>query len=296
MNYQKFLETVKTQLALRIDADVTLDIRSFTKNNGIHYDGLIILHPDLNVSPTIYLMPYYHRYLEGVCIEDICEDILCSYKELLPEKDFDTSLFTDYSKSYSRIVMRLVSYKRNEELLREVPYFRYQDLAILFYCMILADSQNQASILIHNEHLHMWKITKDDLYHAARQNTPKLLPSQMTPLNTILRESGNIPANESEDYTIPIYVLSNQYRTNGAAVLLYDGLLSKTADLFQKDLVILPSSIHEILIIPVDSIDETDLNRYNLMIQDVNETQLSDDEILSDHAYYYSRATQLVTA
>lgn len=65
MNYQEFLTTIRTQLSLRIETGVTLDIRSFTKNNGTHYDGLVLLHPKKNVSPAIYLMPYYHRYLEG---------------------------------------------------------------------------------------------------------------------------------------------------------------------------------------------------------------------------------------
>lgn len=86
MNYQEFLTTIRTQLSLRIETGVTLDIRSFTKNNGTHYDGLVLLHPKKNVSPAIYLMPYYHRYLEGVCLEEICEDILHTYQAHAPEK------------------------------------------------------------------------------------------------------------------------------------------------------------------------------------------------------------------
>lgn len=277
-----------------MDADVTLDIRSFTKNNGTHYDGLTIFRPDSNVSPTIYLMPYYHRYLDGVCMEDIYEDILSAYYKHLPEEDFDTTLFTDYTKAGSRIVMRLLSYQRNRELLEDVPYFRYLDLAILFYCMIHADSQDQSHILIHNEHLPMWGITRDELYHAARKNSPKLLPSQLTPMSTFLKETECFPMTK-EDCGLPVYILSNQYRTNGATVILYDDLLAQVADIFQKDLVILPSSIHEVLVIPVSSEEDTDLGKFSRMVQDVNETQLADDEILSDHTYYYSRTTKLIT-
>lgn len=109
MNYQEFLTTIRTQLSLRIETGVTLDIRSFTKNNGTHYDGLVLLHPKKNVSPAIYLMPYYHRYLEGVCLEEICEDILHTYQAHAPEENFDTSYFTDFSRASEHIVMRLVS-------------------------------------------------------------------------------------------------------------------------------------------------------------------------------------------
>ena len=93
MNYQEFLTTIRTQLSLRIETGVTLDIRSFTKNNGTHYDGLVLLHPKKNVSPAIYLMPYYHRYLEGVCLEEICEDILHTYQAHAPEENFDVLLY-----------------------------------------------------------------------------------------------------------------------------------------------------------------------------------------------------------
>ena len=138
MNYQEFLTTIRTQLSLRIETGVTLDIRSFTKNNGTHYDGLVLLHPKKNVSPAIYLMPYYHRYLEGVCLEEICEDILHTYQAHAPEENFDTSYFTDFSRASEHIVMRLVSFEKNQELLKEVPFFRYQDLAVIFYCLLHA--------------------------------------------------------------------------------------------------------------------------------------------------------------
>ena len=61
MNYQEFLTTIKTRLSLQIDSDFTLTIQTFTKNNGTRHEGLIIQNPGLNVSPTIYLKPYYHR-------------------------------------------------------------------------------------------------------------------------------------------------------------------------------------------------------------------------------------------
>ncbi len=289
MNYQEFLTTIKTQLTKRISADVKLEIHPVIKNNGRRCDGLIIMHPDLNVSPAIYLQPYYHRYLEGVCLEDIYSDILSSYQKNLPEQDFDTTIFTDYNRASSRIVMRLVNYKRNEELLEDVPYYRFQDLAVIFYCMLHADKNNQANILIHNHHLDMWKVSVDDLRTVAKENSPLLLPPEFVPMQTLLKEQHSI-------CDVPMYVMSNLYRTNGASVILYEQMLKQTADLLQKNLVILPSSIHEVILIPVDSADSDTLATYSQMVQEVNESQLADDEILSDHAYYYNRGTQMITS
>ena len=295
MNYQEFLTTIKTQLSLRIDADATLDIRRFTKNNGTDLDGLIIFRPNLNISPTIYLNPYYHRYLQGVPMEDIYTDILITYQEHLPSEDIDVSFFTDFSKAKKLVTMRLVNYKQNEKMLQEVPHFRYHDLAIIFYCLLHANKENNAHILIHNSHLDIWKISKEALYQVAKKNTPKLLPHQLMPLTEVLLQSHYICDEDIDKNDPQIYILTNNYRTNGATALLYEKLLSQIADSFEKDLLILPSSIHEGLILPIDSISKSTLDHYGTFIREINETQLADDEVLSDHAYYFQRATQMIS-
>ena len=271
MNYQEFLTTIRTQLSLRIETGVTLDIRSFTKNNGTHYDGLVLLHPKKNVSPAIYLMPYYHRYLEGVCLEEICEDILHTYQAHAPEENFDTSYFTDFSRASEHIVMRLVSFEKNQELLKEVPFFRYQDLAVIFYCLLHASAENQANILIHNHHLNLWKTDKETLYRLAKKNTPQLLPPQLTPMSSLLKE---------------MQLVAETPLPEAAPEL---------SDLFEKDLIILPSSIHEVLILATDENDRQNLDHYTAMVKEVNASQLQDEEILSDHAYYYCRHSHLLT-
>jgi hypothetical protein len=253
------------------------------------------MHPDRNVSPTIYLPPYYHRYLEGVPLADIYEDILCTYEKHLPEEDFDTSLFTDYRKAAPRIVMRLVSYARNKETLQNVPYFRYQDLAVLFYCMVFTDGESQANILIHDEHLSLWGIDRDELYRTAMENTAQLLPPQITPMSSVLQECGVWTGEDLTDLDLPMYILSNRYRTNGATVILYDGLLSKLAERLESDLVLLPSSVHELILVPVSDPEEVDFSHYNALVQEVNETQLADEEVLSDHAYLFTRDENLLS-
>ncbi len=84
-----------------------------------------------------------------------------------------------------------------------------------------------------------------------------------------------------------MYVLSNHTRINGAASILYEGLLGKIADRLECDLFILPSSVHEVIVIPEKG--DEDYYRLSEMVREVNETQLSPEEVLADHAYYYSR-------
>ena len=115
------------------------------------------------------------------------------------------------------------------------------------------------------------------------------------PLTEVLLQSHYICAEDIDKDDPQIYILTNRYRTNGATALLYEKLLAQIAESFEKDLLILPSSIHEVLIIPVDHISKSTLDHYATFIREVNDTQLADDEILSDHAYYFHRATQMIT-
>ncbi len=293
MNYQDFLTSIRTRLSLHLGKDVTLHIQQIAKNNGIRYDGLIIIRPGINISPTIYLLPYYHRYLEGVSLEDICEDIVKAYRNNVPEGNFDTSLFTDFSKAKGRIVMRLVNYKKNEELLKNIPFFRFLDLAVVFYCLLFADEKQQASILIYNHHLDYWDVDAHTLYTYALENTPRLFPHHLEDISTVMPKPALCPCDESVSAESPMYVLTNTYRTNGATVILYDQLLRQLADSLGSDLVILPSSIHEVLLIPADS--DVNLAPFHSIVREVNETQLADDEVLSEHAYFFSRSKGILS-
>lgn len=289
MNYQEFLSSIRTELSSRVTSGATLKIQTITKNNGTHYDGLIILQPGSNIAPTIYLTPYYHRYLEGVPMEDIYDDILITYRRYLPETDFDIGMFIDFKRAHSHIVMRLVSREYNETLLADIPHLDYHDLAIVFYCLVYADSSNQGSILIHNAHMHMWNTSIEELHQHAQQNTPQLLPHKVIPMKELLKDHPLAHLLDLDE--IPMYILTNKYKTNGAAAILYENLLAQFADHFQQSIILLPSSIHEWILIPVDEFNAKELGYYSQVVREVNATQIADDEILSEHAYFYRRDT-----
>lgn len=287
MKYQEFLQNVEKEIKKKLENGEELFIQRFPKNNGITYDGLVIFHPKLNISPTIYLNQYYHWYLDGVPMDDICSNIMNVYKKRLPQKDFDTSFFTEYGNAKDSIIMKLINYEHNLDILEKVPYIRMLDLAIVFQCLVSQQTDGFATILIHNHHLKYWGIEEKQLYQDAYKNTPKLLPYQLEDMETLIKESmlsvpSDIPFEEC-----PMYILTNSAKLNGATVLFYDGLMKKLAEQMGTDFVVLPSSIHETLLVPVNSPEQ--ISFFSQMVEQVNETQLADDEILSDHAYYYSR-------
>lgn len=292
MRYQKFIETVKEHIKQELQRQAY--VYPVLKNNGAIYDGLVILDPILNISPTIYLNPYYHRYLDGVSMEDIYEDILKTYQENLPKDDFDISLFRDYSKAQKRIVMKLVNAQKNKNLLKNVPHILIYDLAIIFLCSVSDFMHEYATILIHNQHMELWNVTVEDLYEAAKVNSPKILAPRLDNLHDVFEHITNESLPFLEELNISI--LTNYLKVHGATCMVYPDLLGEVADIYEDDLIIIPSSIHEVLVFPKDNIpSEYSLEHFGAMIQEVNETQLTDDEVLSDHVYWYHRDTKEIT-
>lgn len=293
MNYQKFIDEVVKHISSSLNNGQNVKLQPVVKNNGLVYDGLIILDPILNISPTIYLNPYYHRYLNGVSMEDIYEDILQTYYNNLPKEDFDISIFRDFEKAQHRIVFKLVNKEKNKELLNDIPYVEFQDLVLIFICTVTDFMNEYATILIHNQHLELWDITTEDLYTIAMKNTPNLLPHRFESMENLLEHLDHKSFSTLCD--LNMYILTNKLKIHGSTCIAYPRLLKRIADFLEDNLIIIPSSIHEVLIFPeLATKQEYNMEDFHDMITEINETELTDDEILSDHAYFYERETGIL--
>lgn len=292
MRYQNFIETVKEHIKQVLQKEVY--VHPVLKNNGSIYDGLVILDPVFNMSPTIYLNPYFHRYLDGVSLEDIYEDILNVYEKNIPKEDFDISMFRDYTKAKERIVMKLINAEKNKYLLKSVPHILIYDLAIVFVCNVSDVMNEYAAILIYNQHLSLWNVDTDALYEVAKINSPKLLPPHLDNLHDVFQHitDESLPFLEE----LGINILTNHKKVYGATCMVYPDLLEEIADIFEDDVIIIPSSVHDLLVFPKNNLPRGyTLEDIDMMIQDVNETELTDSEVLSDHVYWYHRDTKKIT-
>lgn len=298
-NYSDFKQRILSDLQQRLGSDIRVQIQDIIKNNDTHLDGLTLLSAKYNLSPTIYLNYYFKQYEDGHSLSDIENDILTTYRENCPSRNIDISFFTDYNKVKSRIIFKLVNYERNRELLQNVPHYRFLDLALVFNCLIESSTSGNATILIHEHHLTYWNITRDDLYALAQQNTPRLLSYELRNMTEVLKElfSDEELTDEMPDFDTlsgnSMYVLTNRYKLNGSGCMLYPNLLRDFAARLKADLFILPSSVHEVLIIPATN--QTTPLELSDMVKDVNASQLSREEILSDHIYYFSRESGQLT-
>lgn len=299
MTYETFKQSILSLLAERVAPDIRVEVRPVCKNNNLLYDGLSILAPSANISPTIYLNQCYEMAKEGSSLDEVADYILSFFEEFGQEQHMDVTFLEEFSRVKEHVIYKLVNLSQNEALLADIPFLPYLDLAIVF-CLLLpeemrpkgADASYNATILIHNEQLSRWNIGPKELLSAARHNTSRLLPPRLMPMQDLVEkmQASNLLDESMEGVICPMCVLSNTRQFLGAAVILYQGLLQKCADLLECDLVVLPSSIHEVLLLPYDSPDQ--LEQFSKVVDEVNETCVEAEEVLSDHAYYYCRSTQ----
>ncbi len=89
---------------------------------------------------------------------------------------------------------------------------------------------------------------------------------------------------------VPVMLIgSNVHKLFGASVLLYPHVLEETADHLGCDLFILPSSIHELILLP--DIGGYQSSELLSMVKEVNATQVEAEDFLADSVYFYDRGT-----
>ena len=259
------------------------------KNNGIILNGLTVMGENCNISPTIYLNEFYEAYENGIMtLGGVVDEVMDTYDRNKVNQSVDMNRFMKYELVKDKIIYKLVHAEKNSELLADVPHIRLYDLAIVFQCLVAEEAIGNATVLIHNAHLKLWRIDEKELYKDAIANTPYLLPYEITAMQEIIRQllelDEDLPIEEGR---LPMYVLSNKTRIFGAACILYPNVLKDFANKLESDLYILPSSVHEVILLPASEVENA--NELEDMVCDINETQLKPEEVLSNSIYYYSR-------
>ena len=281
ISYEEYLELMRQEIADRTGQCV--ELHQVSKNNGIVLDALVIIPKENNISPTIYLNAYYQKFItDGM--DTVVERIMELYEQSKTEISFDVSMLLNFNKVKHRIKMKLINYERNKELLKNTPHRKVLDLAVVFMIVLETDDVCEfGTIRIHKGFLNAWNITEDSLYQIAKENMVNDFTT--TPLdniiNAVLEED-----TELLEEKVYLYVLTTQSKIHGAIGMLQTGLLDAFMKKYKTEkLIILPSSIHEVLLVPYEKID-TDINLHE-MVQQVNATQLTKDEFLSNNVYSY---------
>lgn len=279
MKYEDFVCVLQTKLKEKLGEEAFMNLRPVTKNNGVVLDGLAFMEKGSNVAPTIYLNEVFEEYQRGVSVQEIAEEMVKVYQMSRISPEFDAEFFTDFEKVRKNLACKLIHKGKNEELLKTVPYKEFLDLAIVVYYRASHPVIGTGTILVHESHRKMWNVTEEELFRIAKDNMRKIMPERLMVIEPFL------DLEEEEELRMPMYVLTNECTTYGAAYMIYDSVLEKIGKILDDDFWLLPSSVHEMIIVPKKTGACPD--ELKDMVCEINETEIPQEEVLSDEIYEY---------
>ena len=289
--YEEFKEKILEKAEEEMEGRAT--IRTVQKNNGVKLDALVIMSMESNVSPSIYLNSYYKEYMECTdregALDEIWKEIKCTYFNHLPNENLNTDFLYDFDRVRGRIHMKIVSMEKNEELLEQLAYVPYLDLAVVFAVAMSLEESVNATITVRKEFLECWGVDETELWKVACENMAG--DYELISMSKII--AARMGKSEEPELDPNLYILTNHSKAQGAVTMVQPGVLCHAAEeLSAERLVILPSSVHEVLLVVADV--EMDMSHFNNMVREVNSSEVMPEEVLSDHVYVYDRESDEV--
>lgn len=294
MNKNEFMEIVKDKvLDVLRERDSTLNaiIEKVTKSNGVLYCGLSFRGKD-TVQPVIYLDDFYKRFEAGVNIDDIVNQVVDIYVSN-QINDIDIGSITDFEAVKDRIVVAIYNTESNAEKLSGIPHKEFKDLSIYYRVDIpLNDKEGMGSMIVNEHIMKLWDISTEKLDAIAWINTKRMYPAKLMSMFEVLQELCGGEIDEMQDCLAKptMYVLSNTNKLNGAVYIADEDALDMVADELDDDYVVLPSSRHEVIIVPLSQISDDDYTYLKDMVYEINRKEVDAEDVLSDNIYIYKRA------
>ena len=292
---QDFINYVKNHLKEYLPSDfqeAVFETAEILNPNGQHLRGILIRNDLNNAVPSIFLNQYEQMYEDGIDIDEIMQEIANQVEEQfrLRTPDFgelSNDLF-EYEIMKPKLTVKLCDLVKSKEFLEDKPYMPFGNLAITYHVQLLNDGDKVGSTVVDNELLDFWKISKEQLHKDALKADADRSEILLYGSNLGMDKGENL-YNSTETLRGPFYILTSGEQVNGASAIVRRGVLKRLAELFDGDYYILPSSIYEMTLIPVANTN-ANLKDVDSMLQSFND-QSGLDEIVSDHALLYDRAT-----
>lgn len=306
MNFEEFINTVKDTIKDYLpedyrDADVNiLENRKLNTN----YTGLTVTREGDTLAPTINLNNLFDSYSKHPehSITAVMQEV-ASVIQHTPET-FDISRIMDYDRVKMNLFMRLSAAEKNKDLLEHAPHIRKEDLAITFHIMLDQSDKGTATTMINDNMMEAYGIDLDQLYQDALLNSPVICPAQIENMGEALSrmmiedmKSAGAPPEviqemekdlKESNKDNPMTIITNDRLVDGASAIFYPGVMDLVGERMQGDYFILPSSVHETLVVPDDG--RVSLQELTDMVKEVNMTQVNPEDQLTDQVYHYDIA------
>jgi len=299
-NNEEFCKIVKELIEEEIDCEkYKVLIQEVNECNTGLATGILVIDKSCdNCATKVFEMDkYFKRYKNGEQLRGLVLEIKDS---ILSESSLTGNLKSfnfvkDFDLVKGNIASCIMGVQGNEDYLKTVPHIKILDIALYYIIVLATDCNSLTKVVITDEILQLWGKSLEDLVEVAVINSPRILPSEIKCVASFTDDMQD-NVSEFEDCeeeelivdTKDMYILSNIYCNNGAGVILYTNLLKGLSDILDDDLVIVPTTIHEVLVMPYSVCKQLD----SVLFYEVTKSLLDSQELkdrLTSSIYKYER-------
>ncbi len=270
-------------------SDVECTVVEPKKNNNVVLTGVCFHRPGQQADPIVYVEPFYDEVKNGRPKEEAMKEMAKLAEKGMEIKEIpEADKVLAYGKAKEYLCVRIVNTKANRKRLTQMPHQELEDLSLtLALCFPLDGRREDGSVEVTDELMGIWGMEEETLFQQAWRNMEKRQPPVLQDMGAMF---GNLlagGADFSHKTEGQMFVLTNQGMRYGASALACPGVMEKISRLFPEGFYILPSSIHEVLIVPKDG--ELVPKELGNLVREVNQIEVSSDEVLSDRVYEFDR-------
>ena len=203
------------------------------------------------------------------------------YEEIACREDFD---FLQFSSISDRVIFRLEGRVGERRALKEQPTRQMCSLTVSYSVLMKESEFGRITVPISYQNTAAWGIGEEELFFWSMYNTPRLMPPVLRPLDSFMTDD--------EDEESYLFVLSNKSGCYGAGCIFYPGVLEQAAEKIGDSVWLLPSSVHEMILLP--QMLTWDKESLRSMVREINSGFVSDDEVLSDEVMFYDKERKML--
>jgi len=299
MNYQEFKERLIADVETQIKEqklDVKLIQQEVRKNNDVLLDGLM-LKGDSDIAPTIYLNDLYKKgYQEGKPMEGLVSEVLECMQDSVIQQMSGVAQQLHWDTLKNKVIFQVIGAEGNPDAYKRIPARKEQDMLLTYRILLDASKDVMASFQVDQTMHERLGVSEEELYQAAIRNMPELVPPMLQNMETMLDEIlSDTPSQViSLDDSLQklekggmMYVLTNPQKMYGAANVFYPDVMDKIAQAFDNDMIVLPSSIHEVILLPYDK--SMQIQELKNMVEEINANQVAPQDRLTNQVYIYDK-------
>lgn len=302
INYEEFVYQFVAELQLKLSPyDMQVSIVNKMRNNGILEKSIKVDIPGTNVSPSISTLPLYEHCCD---CDDMPAVVKALAEKIIAERDrqIDTMSVLSKDNILNSTYLMVVNTASNKALLADTPHFLIAEgeLAAIPRLSINIGGK-KGSIIIKNGMLPVLQMTGEEILRVGKNN---MVEQNLFEINSLLAETMRLMDEKGEDISDDFseffvennpktFVITTKDKKLGACCLACPEVIGTAIDKMGFDCYILPSSIHEVILVEKKG-NANEIEELRDMVNQVNRQSVPANEILSDQVFQYNSKTRKI--